>query len=151
MSVVSALSDRIVMWRTLLCDDFGYSEAAPSRPRWSANELVIVAARPEFPPIEPVRFEIRETWLPGADPDGLQLQSHGCHLAVSSWHAQILEASGDLGAERLDVDRRKPPEEMIHRHPFGASNQVREPAVPLKHPEAWVVHVEEIIATHYGY
>jgi excisionase family DNA binding protein len=83
----------------------------------------------------------------GADPDGLGLEQHGCHLAGSSWHAQLLP--GEDGAERMDVDRFKPSELIIHRHPFGSRNDVRESAGDLPAPEAWVQDVETIAAEHY--
>lgn len=84
---------------------------------------------------------------PGADPDALGLEQHGCHIAGSSWHAQL--ESGDEKAERLDVDRFKPRNLTIHRHPFGSSNDERVPAADVPAPEAWVNHVETISAEHY--
>ena len=117
----------------------------------SSNELVIVAVRPEYAEVRPVLFEVREAWAAGRDLHDLGLEDHGCFLVASSWHAQIGSASGDLGAERLDVDRRKDRSHIVHRHPLGQPNQVRVPAASLRHPEAWVAHVEELIADYYGY
>lgn len=89
-------------------------------------------------------IDIVELWLSGADPDGLKLVMHGCHLFAAGWHAQI--AQDESGAERLDVDRAKSRRLMIHRHPFGRPNDVREPDAPLLAPEAWMVRVEECAA-----
>jgi hypothetical protein len=150
MSVESALANRYALWHRVLCDDFGYEEVAPVRPPRSENELVIRAVRPPFEPVEAVAIDVRETWLPGDDPD-LGLALHGCFLTISSWHAQVNIETGTAGAERLDVDRNKSPGVRIHRHPLGESNDVREPAAPLKHPDAWVQHLEEVIAQYYGY
>jgi hypothetical protein len=49
------------------------------------------------------------------------------------------------GADRLDVDRRKPRELMVHRHPLGEPNDSRVPAAPLVAPERWIEHVEALI------
>src|SRR4051794_34243585 len=146
MTVSSALSDRAALWGDLL-GDYGYGPGVPSRPPLSTNELVVVAKRPGYEPVEPVLVEIRETWQDGPDPQELGLVQHGCHLRISSWHAQI--ANGETGAERLDVDRRKPSHLIIHRHPLGAVNGVREPAAPLIHPDKWVEHIEHLIADFY--
>jgi hypothetical protein len=56
---------------------------------------------------------------------------------------------GEEGAERLDVDRCKPSELIIHRHPFGSPNDERKPAGGLRAPEAWVQDVESISAERY--
>jgi hypothetical protein len=150
MTVASALADRYAMWHALLCEDYGYEETEPVRPPSSAYELALRAVRPAWPPVQAVVFDVRETWLPGADPE-LGLTLHGCFLATSAWHAQVLAGAGAEGAERLDVDRSKPPELWVHRHPLGQPNDIRVPAAPLKHPDAWVLHIEELVATHYGY
>jgi hypothetical protein len=150
MSVESALADRYSLWRQLLCEDFGYQEQAPGRLPRSRNEFVLRAVRPGFLPVEPVTVEIRETWRIGTD-SWLGIDLHGCFLLAASWHAQVVAGQGDEGSERLDVDRTKSQELWVHRHPLGEPNQIREPAAPLKHPDAWVQHVEELIAEHYGY
>ncbi len=150
MTVASALADRYVIWHALLCEDYGYKETQPVRPPSSAYELALRAVRPAWPPVQAVVFDVRETWLPGADPE-LGLTLYGCLLDTSGWHAQIVAGAGAKGAERLDVDRSKPRELWVHRHPFGQPNDVRLPAAPLKHPDAWVLRVEELIAAYYGY
>jgi hypothetical protein len=40
---------------------------------------------------------------------------------------------------------------IVHRHPLGEPNHVRLPAAPLRHPNAWVQQLEELLAAHYGY
>jgi hypothetical protein len=82
--------------------------------------------------------------LPGTDPDGLGLEDEGCHLQGSSWNAQI-NGERPEDAERLDVDRSKPRRLIIHRHPYGRSNEVREPARQIAAPERWLQEVEEIV------
>jgi hypothetical protein len=150
MSVDSVLTERYALWRQILCDDFGYEETSPGRLPGSIFELALRAVRPAFPPVQPVVVEIHETWLAGDDPE-LGLVMYGCFLAVASWHAQVVPSAGDIGAERLDVDRRKPVKLRVHIHPLGSQNDVRLPAAPLRHPEAWVQRIEETIAAHYGY
>jgi hypothetical protein len=89
--------------------------------------------------------------LPGRDPNGLGLELDDCHLFLSAWHAQLVADAGPHGAERLDVDRRKRPTLIVHRHPLGKPNSEREPAAPLKHPAAWIAHVELLIAEAFGF
>lgn len=150
MSVKSALADRYSLWLRLLCEDFGYQEQALGRSPRSGNEFVLRAVRPGFGPVHPVTVEIHETWRTGSDSEfGIDL--HGCFLLAASWHAQVVAGRGDEGSERLDVDRTKGSGLRVHRHPLGEPNHVREPAAPLKHPDAWVQHLEELIAERYGY
>jgi hypothetical protein len=89
MTVTSALANRYAMWHAVLCEDYGYEETQPVRPPGSAYELALRAVRPAWPPVQAVVFDVRETWLPGADPE-LGLTLHGCFLAISGWHAQVL-------------------------------------------------------------
>jgi hypothetical protein len=86
--------------------------------------------------------------LPGLDPDGLRVEAEGCHLQGSSWNAQV-DGERPEDAERLDVDRSKPRRLIIHRHPYGQPNEVREPAQPLAAPERWLQEVEEIVFQRY--
>lgn len=151
MTIRSVLAERYALWFQLLCEDYGYEEASPARPTRSANELAFRAVRPPFDPVEAVTVDIREVWVPGNDPTALGLQLHGCFLFASSWHAQVVPGAGDRGAERLDVDRSKEHRLWVHRHPLGASNGVRVPAAPLRHPASWVEHLEDAIAAQYGY
>lgn len=150
MSVESALADRYSLWLQLLCEDFGYEAEASARPPRSRDELVIRAVRPGLYPAEPVSVEVRETWQMGPDFE-LGIELHGCFLRAASWHAQIVADQGDEGSERLDVDRNKSSDLWVHRHPLGQPNDVRDPAAPLKHPDAWVKHLEDLVAEHYGY
>ena len=92
-------------------------------------------------------IEVVEKWTEGPDPDGLGLEQHGCHLEASSWHAQL--GPGEQGAERMDVDRRKPADLILHRHPFGSPNDEREPERDMDAPEAWITHVEGLSANLY--
>jgi len=149
MSVESALADRYSLWWHLLCEDFGYQEQAPGRSPRSRNEFVLRAVRPDFASVQPVTVEIRETWRNGTDFE-LGIDLHGCFLLAASWHAQIVAGQGDEGSERLDVDRTKSPDLRVHRHPLGEPNRIREPAAPLKHPDAWVQYVEQLVAKRYG-
>ena len=71
----------------------------------------------------------------------------GTHLEASSWHAQL--GPGEQGAERMDVDRRKPADLILHRHPFGSPNDEREPERDMDAPEAWITHVEGLSANLY--
>jgi hypothetical protein len=151
MSIASVLDDRYALWFGLLVNDFGYDEAPLSRPPRSSSELAIRAIRPRSGQVEAVVLDIREGWVLGSD-SVLGIEDDDCMLEVSSWNAQVMADSGDgTGAERLDVDRRKPKSLWVHRHPFGEVNDRREPAAPLRHPAAWLEHVEIVIAEHYGY
>ncbi|MGC9222021.1 MAG: hypothetical protein ACP5H2_11855 [Solirubrobacteraceae bacterium] len=149
MSIESVLADRYRLWFRLLCEDFGYEEQPPRQGPRSRNELVLRAVRPGFAPVEPVSVEIREAWQLGRDPE-LGTDAQGCFLVSASWHAQIVGRQGDEGGERLDVDRTHRRELWIRRHPLGEPNDVRLPASRLKHPNAWLQHLEEVIAEHYG-
>lgn len=151
MSIDSVLDSRYALWHDLLVNDFGYYEVAPPRPPMSDFELVIRAVRPQWGEVAPVTFDIRETWLVGTD-RRLGIEHDDCMLVAASWNAQIVEDNGDgLGAERLDVDRGKPQPLWVHRHPLGEVNETREPAAALRHPAAWLEHIEAEIAKHYGY
>lgn len=88
------------------------------------SELRVRAVRPQHYGGPAAVIDVHELWVSGSDPDGLGLEHEGCHLLASSWHAQIT-ATGDLGAERLDLDRAKTTALVIHRHPHGEPNEVR--------------------------
>lgn len=148
MTIDSVLRERVARWSDEL-DGYGYALAPPGRMATQLGELVVSARRPTTYAGPSAKLEVRELWLPGADPDGLGLEAHGCYLLVASWHAQIFE-TGDIGAERLDVDRRKPAELVVHRHPLGEPNARREPAATLSAPEAWIERVEAIILSLAG-
>jgi hypothetical protein len=79
--------------------------------------------------VQPVVVEIHEAWRPGNDPE-LGLVMYGCFLTVASWHAQVVPGAGDIGAERSDVNRRKPVKLRVHIHPLGSQNDVRLSAAP---------------------
>lgn len=151
MSVDSVLDGRYALWRELLCDDYGYEEDYHTRPPASRHELAFRAVRPGYSALPAIAVDIRELWMPGRDPHGLGLEDDDCFLSLAAWHAQLVAAAGAEGAERLDVDRRKQPPHITHRHPFGQANCKREPAAPLKHPAAWIAHVELLIAEAFGF
>lgn len=93
-------------------------------------------------------IDILEAWATGGDPDGLGVEGDDCHLQAASWHAQIA-MPGDIGAERIDLQRAKPRPLIIHRHPLGEPNEVRVPATALLVPARWVAHVERLIFIHH--
>jgi hypothetical protein len=92
----------------------------------------------------PATIDVRELWTPGADPDALTPSMHAHHLLRASWHAQI-GGPGAECAERLDIDRNKPVAHVLHRHPHGAPNRVRE-ATAIHTPHTWLALVESVIA-----
>lgn len=47
------------------------------------------------------------------------------------------------------MDRSKPRSLIIHRHPYGQANEIREPARRLAAPERWLQEVEEIVYQRY--
>jgi hypothetical protein len=143
MTIESVMRDRAARWIDEL-DAYGYVLEPPGRVVTSLPEIAVTARRPTTYDGPPAKIEVHELWLPGPDPDELGLEAHGCHLQMASWHAQIL-GGGATGAERLDLDRRKRPELMIHRHPLGEPNDRRVPASPLVAPERWIEHVEALI------
>ncbi len=120
---------------------YGYELLPPGRVAEGSGEFALRARRPTHYGGPPATIDVRELWMPGADPDGLGLEQHGCYLEISGWHAQLL-GSGDIGAMRVDVDRRKEPALVIHEHPLGRPNQVRVAAAPLVSPERWIHQVE---------
>lgn len=142
MSIASALRSRSALWHDVL-DAFGYELADP-RPGAGAAELRVRAVRPVRYGGPAAVIDVAELWAVGGDPDGLGVEGEGCHLRAASWHAQI-EAIGDAGAERLDLDRTKPSALIIHRHPLGQPNSVRHPASGLLVPARWLEHVEGLI------
>jgi hypothetical protein len=108
------------------------------------GELSLRARRPApYREVSAV-LDVHELWLPGPDPDGLGLEAEGCYLYGGSWNAQLGGARAE-DAERLDVDRAKPRELLLHRHPFGSPNEVREPVAVLPAPERWVLEIEELV------
>jgi hypothetical protein len=148
VTLPSVVTDRYARWAETLTK-YGYLIEPHPRLETSPRAGIVALRgrrRPDLGAPEVV-IDIAESWRAGADPDGLGLDQHGCHVAGSGWHAQL--ESGDEGAERLDVDRFKPRNLSIHRHPFGSPNEERIPAADLPAPEAWVNHVETISAEQY--
>ena len=143
MSIASVLRSRSALWHEGL-DSFGYRVDVPLTTDSRSGELAIRGLRPTDYGGPAVVIDLNELWAQGNDPDGLGLEHEGCFLLASSWHAQIAP-TGDLGAERLDLDRSKPPALVIHRHPYGFPNPVRMPASPLILPIQWLQHLEELI------
>ena len=147
MSVQSLLTDRIARWGGVI-DLHGYLVEPVDRAMTQLGEIALRARRPALYGDPGVLLDIRELWLPGPDPDGLRLEAEGCHLQGSSWNAQV-DGERPEDAERLDVDRSKPGSLIIHRHPYGQANEVREPAQHLAAPERWLQEVEEIVFQRY--
>jgi hypothetical protein len=142
VSVDSVLDDRFARWATDLYD-WGYVQEDPV---WPAGTAAI-AIRARWPLGAPeIVITVHEIWLPGSDPDGLGLTGHGCYLFYAGWHAQFPSPPGELGSERLDVDRRKPKPQIVHRHLFGKPNDIRLPEPSLPSPEAWLLRVAEQIS-----
>lgn len=134
------------MWHELL-DRFGYAAVEPPGLARPPSQLRIRALRPADDAGPAAVIDILEEWATGGDPDGLGVEEDDCHLQAASWHAQIAQG-GDVGAERIDLQRAKPRPLIIHRHPFGEPNEVRVPAAPLLVPARWVAHVERLIFIH---
>ena len=141
MSVDSVLDDRYALWIRAL-DAWGYEIEEHPRPA-PANGILIRARRPDTYGDPSVVIDIAETWAQGGDPGRLRLTNRGNFLVAASWHAQF-PAPGSVGAERLDVDRTKPGELVVHRHPLGAPNDVRE-AAQWQRPETWVRRIDRLI------
>jgi hypothetical protein len=147
LSLRSITSERYGRWQEALYR-FGYlTEEHPTvtTSRHAGTVGIRARRRPDLGAPEVV-VDVAEKWTEGADPDGLGLEEHGCHLEASSWHAQL--RPGEQGTERIDVDRRKPTE-LMRRHPFGSPNDERKPERNLYAPEAWLTHVEELSANLY--
>jgi hypothetical protein len=141
MTVASALDDRYALWVSEL-DAWGYELEEPPRPP-PVNGILVRARRPASFGAPAVVIDIAETWDEGTDPHRLGITNHGCFLAGAAWHAQF-PPSGDLGAERLDIDRTKERRLIVHRHPLGEANDVREPA-RWQRPEAWLSEIERLV------
>jgi hypothetical protein len=148
MNVQRLHTNRIVRWSRVI-DFHGYLlEAPPDRAITQLGEIALRARRPALYGAPNVLLDVRELWLPGPDPDGLRLEDEGCHIQGSSWNAQI-DGERPEDAERLDVDRSKPRRLIIHSHPYGQPNEVREPAQRMTAPERWLQEVEEIVYQRY--
>ena len=147
MNVHSLLTNRIVRWGRVV-DLHGYLVEPADHAMAQFGEFALRARRPVLYGDPRVLLDVRELWLPGPDPDGLRLEAEGCHLQGSSWNAQV-DGERPEDAERLDVDRSKPCRLIIHRHPYGQANEVREPAQYLAAPERWLQEVEEIVFQRY--
>jgi hypothetical protein len=141
MTVRSLLTHRTVRWIGVF-ELHGYLVEQPKRVAAQLGELSLRARRPApYGDVSAV-LDVYELWVPG--PDGLGLEAEGCHLFGGSWNAQIGGARPE-DAERLDVDRAKQRELLIHRHPFGQPNLVREQVPVLPAPERWVREIEELV------
>jgi hypothetical protein len=147
MTVRSLLTHRTVHWIGVF-ELHGYLVERPERVAAQLGELSLRARRPApYGEVSAV-LDVYELWVAGPDPDGLRLEAEGCYLYGGSWNAQIGGARPE-DAERLDVDRAKQRDLLIHRHPFGQPNEVREPARVLPAPERWVREIEEIVFRRY--
>lgn len=147
MTIHSLLTNRIVRWGRVV-DLHGYLLEPVDRAMTQLGEIALRARRPALYGDPGVVLDIRELWLPRPDPDGLRLEAQGCHMQGGSWNAQI-DGKRPEDAERLDVDRSKPRDLIVHRHPYGQPNKVREPAQRITSPERWFQEVEEIVFERY--
>jgi hypothetical protein len=140
------LKARTAHWCGLFVD-WGYEIKDPPRSPILPDSVFVFARRPTAYGGPPLTATIEERWLEGSDPDGLRLELGSCYLAHSSWHAQFddVEEGADRFAERLDVDRTKPADLKIHRHPFGAPNATRIPESNLVAPDVWLEGVELLV------
>jgi len=147
MTVRSLLTHRIVRWSDVF-ELHGYLVEHPVSTAMRLGELSLRARRPApYGDLSAV-LDVRELWAPGLDPDGLGLEAEGCYMHGGSWNAQIGGGRPE-DAERLDVDRSKQRDLMIHRHPHEQPNDVRERLRVLPAPERWVYEIEEIIFLRY--
>jgi hypothetical protein len=148
VTLESIVRERHLRWADALYRH-GYIVEAHPRPTTSAllGTVGLRGRRRADLGVPEVVIDIAEKWVNGADPDGLGLEQHSCHLASSSWHAQL--EPGEAGAERLDVDRFKPAGLTIHRHPLGSPNDERTPERAVPAPEAWVTQIETLSADLY--
>jgi hypothetical protein len=135
MTLESIVDARITLFSEVLFD-YGYN---PVKADASPGGFTLRAVRrAEFK--EPrVAITVAETWQRGPDPEKLRPTDHGCHLLMCSWHAQI--TTGDVGAERLDIDPVKPAALRVHAHPFGQPNAWRVPTRFMT-VERWLEIVE---------
>jgi hypothetical protein len=146
MNVSVLLTNRVVRWCRVL-DLYGYEVNMPIQVHTRQRELVLRAHRPTLHGDPTVLVDVSELWSPGKDPHALGLKDKGCYLQGASWNAQI-GGNRPEDAERLDVDRSKSRQLVVHRHPYGRPNAVRQPS-PFPSPERWLQDVEEIIFKHY--
>jgi hypothetical protein len=139
VSLPGIIHQRVVTWLTEAFD-FGYERDESAEVIRADGFTLRFRRRGDYGP-PPVILDIREDWAEGDDDlDGPRLETFGCHLVEASWHAQIDPGAGAFGAERFDVDRSKPPQLVIHRHPFGEPNDVRVPDNALA-PRHWLDRV----------
>lgn len=136
------LTNRIVRWCRAL-DLYGYIVETPVRINVQLEEVVLRARRPALYGDPTVLLDVRELWHPGKDHDDLSLDAEGHYIRGASYNAQI-EGDQPENAERLDVDRSKSRSLIVHRHPYGQPNSVREPTRFLS-PERWLQDIEEIV------
>jgi hypothetical protein len=141
------LTNRIVRWCRAL-DLHGYVVETPVRINARLEEVVLRSRRPAPYGDPTVLFDVRELWHPGKDPDELSLEAEGHYMQGASWNAQI-DGNRPKNAERLDVDRSKSRSLIVHRHPYGQPNHVREPSRLLS-PERWLQDIEEIVFECYA-
>jgi hypothetical protein len=147
MTVSSLLTHRTARWGEIF-ELHGYLVEQPTSAAARLGELSLRARRPApYGDLSAV-LDVRELWVPGRDPDGLRLEAEGCYMHGGSWNAQIGGGRPE-DAERLDVDRAKQRDLMIHHHPYGQPNEVREQVRVLPAPERWVREIEEIIFQRY--
>lgn len=114
---------------------------------------------------------IREVWLDltdlarhSGDARTIPVQRGGYYLEDASWHAQLVLGRHGTGAFRLDIDRTKgrprartndpllpcddgPLAGVVHVHPFGCPDHVRQRRDGLCTPEAWLAEAWDVMET----
>lgn len=143
-----ALDARYKLWVDGLYDR-GY-ELRPATWDPGPAGIGVLAIRPAIFGDPKVTVTVFERWRIGGDPDGLPLEWKDCHLERASWNARF-EGPQGVGSERLDVDRRKSPSEMMHRHRAGRRDSIRKPVPSMPPPGAWLVHVDNLLLKWHGF
>lgn len=140
--MLSFLGRRVARWREAI-GLYAYEPSALELDHIEGR-LHLRAVRPTVYGSPAVIIVVRELWRPGRDRLRLAPTVDSHQLERAGWHAQIAH-DGPTNAERFDIDRSKPIGAMRHRHPYGSPNEVREPTT-IAVPEAWMLHVETVIA-----
>jgi hypothetical protein len=151
MSLDSIVSTRLFLW-SAACEAWDFEIDPPFTAETPGErvpgEVLFRAARSAVIDGESmeVSLTVAESWVesehPGRD---RRLEAEGCHLVAMSWHVQVGDDTGDRGAERFDVGEEDLVHPRIHRHPFGETNDRREPA-ELPPPDAGLHHVNDVLS-----
>jgi hypothetical protein len=151
--VPRALSARLSVWQDAF-DRLGYEPAqmeAEERtsPGGDTRWLLLAhAARSRTYGGVAASIDVREEWQAEAAAQRGLPSVGGWHLQQATYHAQV-GGSDPSRAERIDVDPRGGPHPLIHRHPYGRPNDVREPLEGVPPPAQLLNRVEEIVISAY--